>query len=53
MPRGKIDRTIYKVPPIHERNLPRNSAGDVIVTDNVADCYVKNKATLCLKADDV
>ena len=53
MPRGKIDRTIFSVPPIHLRNLPRNSAGEVIVTDNVADSYVKNKATLCLKADDV
>ena len=53
MPRGKVDKTIFKVPPIHLRCLPRNALGEVIVTDNVADSYVKNKATLCLKADDV
>ena len=51
MPRVKVDRTCYAVPPVSQRNLPRNEHGDVIVTDNVADCYVKNKATLCLKAD--
>ena len=34
MPRGKIDRTIFCVPPIHERNLPRNEYGNVIVTEN-------------------
>ena len=53
MPRVKVDRTCYAVPPVSQRNLPRNSAGEVIVTDNVADSYVKNKATQCLKEDDV
>lgn len=33
MPRGKVDRTIFRVPPVSERNLPRNEYGNVIVTD--------------------
>ena len=34
MPRGKIDRSCYKVPPIHERVLPRDAEGRVIITDS-------------------
>lgn len=34
MPKGKIDRSCYKVPPIHERNLPRDAEGRVIITDS-------------------
>lgn len=34
MPRGKIDRSCFKVPPIHERNLPRDAEGRVIITDS-------------------
>lgn len=45
MPRGKIDRTIYKVPPIHLRNLPRNESGNVIVTDKPHNSL----STQCLK----
>ena len=34
MPRGKKnDRSIFKVPPVSQRNLPRNAVGEVIVTD--------------------
>ena len=33
MPKGKIDRTCYKVPPVHERVLPRDADGRVLITD--------------------
>lgn len=34
MPRGKIDRSVFKVKPIHERNFQRNAEGKILVTDN-------------------
>ena len=34
MPKGRFDRSCYRVPPVSERNLPRDAEGRVIITDS-------------------
>lgn len=46
MPRVKVDRSCYKVPPIHERVLPRDAEGRVLITDQPSYASLASHASL-------